>query len=61
MVYSAFVSLGFAAFENMLYVFSYGLSVVLLHGFYDACAMSGTNKATVIFYVFVVSMYVIVY
>lgn len=110
MVYSAFVSLGFAAFENIKYVFSYGLSVVLpralfaipghlgfsvfmgvfygraklcenrgntfgkkmnlvlaygsavlLHGSYDACAMSGTNKATVIFYVFVASMYVIVY
>lgn len=109
-VYSAFVSLGFAAFENIKYVFSYGLSVVLpralfaipghlgfsvfmgvfygraklcenhgneagkkmnlllgyvsavlLHGFYDACAMSGTKKATVIYYVFVVAMYIIVY
>jgi len=29
-VYSAFVSLGFAAFENIQYVFSYGLSVVLV-------------------------------
>lgn len=28
-VYSAFVSLGFAAFENIQYVFSYGLSVAL--------------------------------
>ena len=28
-VYSAFVSLGFAAFENILYVFEYGLSVAL--------------------------------
>lgn len=28
-VYSAFVSLGFAAFENIKYVFSYGLSVAL--------------------------------
>ncbi|MDO4338695.1 MAG: PrsW family intramembrane metalloprotease [Eubacteriales bacterium] len=109
-VYSAFVSLGFAAFENIKYVFSYGLSVVLpralfaipghlgfsvfmgvfygrakmcenygdeagkkrnlvlayvsavlLHGFYDACAMSGTKEANIIFYVFVAAMYVIVY
>ena len=29
MVYAVFVSLGFAAFENILYVFRYGLSVVL--------------------------------
>ena len=28
-VYAVFVSLGFAAFENVLYVFRYGLSVVL--------------------------------
>ena len=28
-VYAVFVSLGFAAFENILYVFSYGLSVAL--------------------------------
>ena len=28
-VYAVFVSLGFAAFENILYVFRYGLSVVL--------------------------------
>ena len=28
-VYSAFVSLGFAAFENIQYVFSYGLSVAI--------------------------------
>lgn len=28
-VYAVFVSLGFAAFENLLYVFSYGLSVAL--------------------------------
>lgn len=109
-VYSAFVSLGFAAFENIKYVFSYGLSVVVpralfaipghlgfsvfmgvfyglakqcenrgdkkgkifylifsygsavfLHGFYDACAMSGTTTATVVFYVFVIAMYFIVY
>lgn len=109
-VYSAFVSLGFAAFENIQYVFSYGLSValpravfaipghlgfsvfmgifygraklcenrghqagknlnlmlgyvsaVLLHGFYDACAMSGTVKANVVFYVFVAAMYLIVH
>ncbi|MBQ7680949.1 MAG: PrsW family intramembrane metalloprotease, partial [Oscillibacter sp.] len=28
-VYSAFVSLGFAAFENLYYIFGYGLSVAL--------------------------------
>ena len=105
-VYSVFVSLGFAAFENIQYVFSYGLSValsrallaipghmafavfmgvyygraklrenrgqtmaarsdlmmayftaVLLHGFYDACAMIGTTKAMILFIVFVVITY----
>ncbi len=109
-VYAAAVSLGFAAFENIKYVFSYGLSVVLpralfaipghlgfsvfmgifygrakqctnrgnhvgtvwnlllgylssvfLHGFYDACAMSGTPQATLIFYGFVAVMYLVVY
>ena len=109
-VYSVFVSLGFAAFENIKYVFSYGLSVVLpralfaipghlgfsvfmgvfygraklcenrgdkagkminlvsgyvsavlLHGFYDACAMNGTAAANTAFYVFVAVMYVVVY
>ncbi|MDO4481319.1 MAG: PrsW family intramembrane metalloprotease [Bacillota bacterium] len=109
-VYSVFVSLGFAAFENIKYVFSYGLSVVLpralfaipghlgfsvfmgvfygrarlcenrgdkagrninlvsgyvsavlLHGFYDACAMSGTAAASIVFYAFVAVMYVVVY
>ena len=105
-VYSAFVSLGFAAFENIYYIFSYGLSVALprallaipghlsfsvfmgmyygrarlkenrrhhvsalvnlwagyliavfLHGFYDACAMSGTAFATGLFLVFVALMF----
>lgn len=105
-VYSAFVSLGFAAFENVYYIFGYGLSVALprallaipghlsfsvfmgmyygrarleanrrhyaraslnlwagyliavaLHGFYDACAMSGTAKATAVFLVFVLLMF----
>ena len=105
-VYAVFVSLGFAAFENIQYIFAYGLSValprallsipghmvfgvymgvyygrarfresyghhmaaksdrmmayfsaVLLHGFYDACAMIGTATATVIFILFVVVMY----
>ena len=106
-VYSVFVSLGFAAFENIQYVFSYGLSValprallalpghmafavfmgvyygraklrdnygrtgaaksdlmmgyfvaVLLHGFYDACAMIGTTRATILFILFVVVTYI---
>ena len=109
-VYSAFVSLGFAAFENVKYVFSYGLSVALprallaipghlgfsvfmgvfygraklcenrgnsfgkrlhltlgylcavfLHGFYDACAMTGTSTANLVFIVFIIIMYVVVY
>lgn len=109
-VYAVFVSLGFAAYENIQYVMSYGLSVALprallavpghtgfavfmgvfygraklrfdlgdkpgckanlragylvavfLHGFYDACAMSGTALATVAFVVFVVVMYLVVF
>lgn len=108
-VYSAFVSLGFAAFENIKYVFNYGLSVafpraflaipghlgfsivfgyfygrakmaenrgdfsgkavnltagyvlaVLLHGFYDTCAMLGTGLSTVVFIAFVGIMYIII-
>jgi RsiW-degrading membrane proteinase PrsW (M82 family) len=109
-VYAVFVSLGFAAFENVKYVFTYGLSVavprallaipghmgfavfmgvfygraklredwgdelgcrvnlllgylvaVLLHGFYDACAMAGTGRATVAFIIFVAVMYIVVF
>ena len=105
-VYAVFVSLGFAAFENIQYVLHYGLSValpralfaipghmsfavfmgvfygraklceawgdsrgcrwyllraygtaVLLHGFYDACAMRGTGGAMVVFLIFVVLMF----
>ena len=108
-VYAVFVSLGFAAYENIGYVFSYGWSVVLprallaipahmgfavfmgafygrarecqrwgdvmgrdinwivgylvavlLHGFYDACAMLGTATATGLFAAFVIGMYLIV-
>ncbi len=108
-VYSAFVSLGFAAFENIKYVFNYGLSVagpravlsipghlgfaiafgyfygrarvaanqgysvrarnnliagylaaVLLHGFYDTCAMTGTPTSTTVFLVFVIIMYIVI-
>ena len=106
-VYSAFVSLGFAAFENIKYVFSFGLTVafpraflaipghlgfavvmgyfygrariaenygnhdwakrnlflgylcaVLMHGFYDSCAMIGTGISTVLFIIFIVCMYI---
>lgn len=109
-VYAVFVSLGFAAFENLRYVFRYGLSVALprallaipghmgfavfmglfygraklcadcgntagkrrnllagylsavfLHGFYDTCAMIGTDHSTVIFLIFVAVVYVIVF
>ncbi|MBR5471863.1 MAG: PrsW family intramembrane metalloprotease [Oscillibacter sp.] len=109
-VYAVFVSLGFAAYENILYVFQYGLSVALprallaipghmsfavfmgffygrakrcegrgkeaasrrnlrrgyftavfLHGFYDACAMTGGGKALLVFAIFIVLMYLSVY
>lgn len=109
-VYAVFVSLGFAALENVQYVVNYGLSValprallaipghmsfaifmgvyygrarllenlgdyggsrrclrtgyliaVLLHGFYDACAMIGSGAASVVFLVFVVLMFLIAY
>ena len=105
-VYAVFVSLGFAAYENITYVLRYGLSValprallavpghaafavvmgafygraklregwgdlrearrdlwtgylfaVLLHGFYDTCAMIGTVISTVVFLVFVALMF----
>lgn len=108
-VYAAFISLGFAAFENIGYVATYGLTVsisraflsipghlgfsvfmglyysrakkaenhgdivskrrnlalsfivpVLLHGFYDACCLSGQWFSTILFLLFVAAMYVIV-
>lgn len=108
-VYAVFVSLGFAAFENVKYVSGFGLSValprallavpghmgfavfmgvyygrakmcehlgelrgrnknlrrsyivaVLLHGFYDACAMYGNVLSTIIFSAFIVIMYMVV-
>ena len=109
-VYAVFVSLGFAASENILYVLHYGLSValpralfavpghmsfavfmgvfygraklcedcgqpvrkrlnlwrgyltaVILHGFYDSCAMLGNTAAMLTFLVFVIIMYIRVY
>lgn len=109
-VYAVFVSLGFAAYENIQYVLHYGLSVALpraflavpghmsfavcmgiyygraklcegwgdydgvrknlrtgylfavfLHGFYDACAMIGTARATILFLAFVALMFFKVY
>lgn len=109
-VYAVFISLGFAAYENIQYILHFGLSValprallavpghlvfavimgffysrakladsrglemdtalnlwwayfaaVLLHGFYDACAMIGTTTAVVLFAIFVLSMYLLVY
>ena len=108
-VYAVFISLGFAAFENIGYVLGYGLSVaparallavpghmcfgvfmgtfygrakqcqvcgdkseeranlwlgyivaVLLHGFYDSCAMVNTVASSIIFIAFVVIMYIVV-
>ena len=109
-MYAVTTSLGFAAFENLLYVIGYGLSVaplravlsipghlsfavvmgffygrarfarnrgmheraellqvaavassVLLHGFYDACALTNSWLSTVIFVIFVVVLYVSVF
>ncbi|MCE5189808.1 MAG: PrsW family intramembrane metalloprotease [Eubacteriales bacterium] len=108
-VYAVFLSLGFAAFENISYVMGYGLTAalyrallaipahmgfavfmglfysraklcsdvgnpakrrlnlwaafliaVVLHGFYDACAMMGTILSTLLFTAFVIAMYIIV-
>lgn len=108
-VYAVFLSLGFAAFENISYVMGYGLTAalyrallaipahmgfavfmglfysraklcsdegvparkrlnlwaayliaVLLHGFYDACALMGTVLSTLLFAAFVIAMYIIV-
>ena len=108
-VYAVFLSLGFAAFENISYVMGYGLTVafyrallaipahmgfavymgyfysraklcqdagntggrrrnlwaafliaVVLHGFYDACAMMGTVLSTLLFAAFVITMYIVV-
>ncbi|NLI52822.1 MAG: PrsW family intramembrane metalloprotease [Clostridiales bacterium] len=108
-VYAVFVSLGFAAFENISYVMGYGLTTaifrallaipahmgfavfmgyfysraklcsdvgnarwrrlnllagylvaVLLHGFYDACALMGTVLSTLFFVAFVIVMYIVV-
>ncbi len=109
-VYAVFVSLGFAAFENIEYVFGYGLSVaparavlaipghmsfavfmgffygrakwfynrgdekkaainrrfgvlaaIFFHGFYDACALSGTGGSVFLLLGFVAIMYITVY
>ncbi len=109
-VYAVFVSLGFAAIENVLYVFQYGLSIaiaraalavpahfgfsvmmgvfyslakrddlygspagmrrnmllayfipVVMHSIYDACALSESDTAMIIFFIFVVIMDIVVY
>ncbi len=109
-VYAVFVSLGFAALENVQYVVNYGLSIALprallaipghasfavfmgvyygrarllenlgdsagarrrlwtgyffavfLHGFYDACAMIGTDASSGVFLVFVIIMFFTAY
>jgi RsiW-degrading membrane proteinase PrsW (M82 family) len=108
-VYAVFLSLGFAAFENISYVMGYGLTAalyrallaipahmgfavymgyfyaraklcqdagnsggrrrnlwaafgiaVVLHGFYDACAMLGSVLSTLLFAAFVITMYIVV-
>lgn len=109
-VYAVSVSLGFAAFENVGYVFNYGLTVaptravlaipghmsfaifmglfygkakaaadrqehslcvfynilayvsaVFCHGVYDSCAMIGTEKAQVVFLIFVIAMFIVAF
>lgn len=109
-VYAVFISLGFAALENVEYVVGYGLSIapmrallaipghfsfavfmgyfygraklwedvgnhtksvmaqwaavlsaVFFHGFYDACAMSQTVAASIVFLIYVVVIDVIVF
>lgn len=109
-VYAAFVSLGFAALENVMYVVNYGLSVALprallaipghlsfsvfmgvyygrarhlencgqpdaarrslragyvcavfLHGFYDACAMSGSELSALLFVGFVIVTFLLAF
>lgn len=109
-VYAVFVSLGFAAYENVRYVFRYGLSValprallavpghmafavfmgvyygraklceglgdgrgaawnvaagylwaVLLHGFYDACALWNTAGSSLVFLLFVICLFLHVF
>ena len=37
------------------------VSAVMLHGFYDVCAMMGTTTSTLMFLAFVAVMYVIVH
>ena len=109
-VYAVFVSLGFAAFENVSYVLGYGLSIaparallavpahmsfavfmgvfygrarllanegemaaarrsnftgvliaVLMHGFYDACAMTESRLSALLFIAFVIIMDIVVF
>lgn len=109
-VYAVFVSLGFAALENVQYVVNYGLTVALprallaipghmsfsifmglwygrarlfenlgdyaasrrclcrgylsavfLHGFYDSCAMIGTDWSSIVFIVFVIVMFALAF
>ncbi len=49
-VYSAFVSLGFAAFENIKYVFSYGLGVVVTRAVFAIPAHLGFSVVMGFFY-----------
>ena len=49
-VYAAFVSLGFAAFENIKYVFSYGLSVAVTRAFSAVPAHLGFSVFMGVFY-----------
>ena len=109
-VYAVFVSLGFAGFENLQYVFSYGLGTafvraflsvpghmgfavvmgtfygraklldnagepslagstmltgyflsVMLHGFYDYCALLQSGTSMIAFIIFVIIMYIYIF
>ena len=50
MVYSAFVSLGFAAFENIQYVFTYGIGVILVRALFAIPGHLGFSVFMGIFY-----------
>ena len=49
-VYSAFVSLGFAAFENIQYVFTYGIGVILVRALFAIPGHLGFSVFMGIFY-----------
>ena len=72
LVYAVFVALGFAAFENILYVFGNDslqvglmraflaiLVPTLYHGIYDYCCLTDSNLVLLVFIIFIVFLYTI--